>query len=121
VGLRYRVLADSEFASSSPPLIGGIPLAFELAVEGGQPSRTLSVTVDGQLVKLASPIDGHSWATPWTTLDAEAPPAPNTPASTTAVGFAVSTALFANGCTVYQGPALPAVDLVVLVESVTQK
>jgi len=112
--VRYRVLVGSGATPpDQPPQFFGTPFAVDVAVPGVDAKTTMvSVAPDG-FKKLAAPILGMTWATDWTTLDADAP------AAGPELGFTVRAGSSPNGPTCGGGPIPPPVDTIVLIDSVT--
>lgn len=117
VELRYRILAKSKYESEgAEPMIYGDVVTLELAAPNAAPEDTGVRGQTGALSKLATPIDGLTYGSPWTTLDVPAPGGGDT------LGFAViagGPALLRGGpC---GGPPPPPVTVEILVERVASK
>ena len=116
VEVRYRVLVQPKYPTSTTPSVYGAAFNVELASENG-PVTDTSIAIQSSgapngpaLTKLATPIDGHEWATPWTTFEGPIP-------AGTGLGVAISTrGPYESFC---GGPALPDADIVVLIERVS--
>jgi hypothetical protein len=111
VELRYRILAQPKYPGGPMPFAYDA-VTFELAATNA--AATDSRTGSPTLVPLATPIDGMSYATDWTTLDVAAPGAGIIGAAV-ALGTASASR---GGC---GGPPLPPADVEVLVEYLRAK
>jgi hypothetical protein len=112
--VRYRILAEPGSGSGSPMVFMN-PFVVELATQGLASTIVEPLTSSPTFTQLSAPIDGLSWATPWTDLDAKAPP------GTGPIGFAVRTNPGTTSGNCGGGPPFPPVKVEVLIEAVTAK
>jgi hypothetical protein len=115
VALRYRILArpQNDPGGGSPFFYGDL-VTMELAgALNGAPVDTGVAGASANVVALPSAIDGMTYGSDWSTLDAAAP-------GSGAIGVAVALGgARSGGCG--GGPPLPPVDVEILVETISAK